>query len=267
MAGFGGAISTGSEGASTSTSSSDQRFVAGGDAALAALIQQLLGGGTVEQRQQRADRQGEVGAVRQQRADYSKEAAFGDAQGAMAQQLRLAMEKVLPSLVRSAEGAGTSQNSMRALLLQDAAAKSAESASALGLQAAKDYGAISGNLSSVLEALTRPNDQQTTDLLKALEISKLSSSSSASTGSSSSNGGGSYSSGAPRVGASVDWSHLMDSHLPPAPSQNNLWANDQGASGGNDGVGRQFIGEPVYSASSLVGKSGYAAGGWKDYAF
>lgn len=142
-------------------------------AALNGLIQQLLGGGTQAQAQDRANRLSEIDAVRALRGDYTKEAAFGDAQGAMAQQMRATLEKLLPSIVRAAEGAGTSQNSMRALMLQDAASKAAESASALGLKAAVDYGGLSGNYSQVLEALTRAQQDPVMEaLLSALGISK-----------------------------------------------------------------------------------------------
>lgn len=151
---------------------SGSQFFAGGEEALATLIAQLLAGGTPEQKTEQTNRQQEVQSVRGQRAGYTKEAAFADAQGAQAQQSRLVMEKLIPSIIAAASGAGSSKGSMRALLTQDAANKAAESAAALGLKASVDYGNISGGMNQVLEALTRQGNPITDSLLKALEISK-----------------------------------------------------------------------------------------------
>jgi hypothetical protein len=140
--------------------------------ALQDLIAQLGGGGTQAQAEDRARRQQEADIISALRSGYSKDAAFADAQGAMAQQTRGVTEKLVPSITRAAEGAGTSANSMRALLLQDAAARAGESASALGLKAATDYGNTAVNYSSILERLLQPNDQVTNDLLQALNIAK-----------------------------------------------------------------------------------------------
>src|SRR5574337_153288 len=142
-------------------------------AALNGLISQLLGGGTPAQAQDRAARLQEIQNVQALRGGYSKEQAFADAQGAMNQQLRASLEKLLPSIVRAAEGAGTSQNSMRALMLQEAAQQAADSAAGLGLKAAVDYGGLSGNFSQVLEKLTQvQQDPVTQALLEALGIAK-----------------------------------------------------------------------------------------------
>jgi len=157
---------------SSTTNTTTRNMSKQNEAALNLLIQQLMGGGTQQMAEDRARRLQEVGAVQNQRADYSKGAAFADAQGAMAQQMRLAMEKLLPSIVRSAEGAGTSQNSLRALLTQQAASQAAEASSALGLKAATDYGGISTNLSSILERLTQQNDPVTSALVNALNVAK-----------------------------------------------------------------------------------------------
>lgn len=141
-------------------------------AALQGLIAQLLGGGTQNQAQDRAKRMQEVSAVQNLRNAYSKNAAFADAQGAMNQILRQAMEQAMPSLVRAAEGSGTSANSMRALLTQDALTRASEAAAARGLQAATDYGTVGANYSSVLERLTQPNNSVEEALLNALNIAK-----------------------------------------------------------------------------------------------
>ncbi len=126
--------------------------------ALSVLLQELLNGGTQQMQQQQAQRQGEVNQVSAQRARYTPEAAFADAQGLMAQILRQAMEKNVSTITRAAEGAGTSANSMRALLTQDALTRGAEASASAGLQAAQGYGQIGANLSGILESLTRPDN-------------------------------------------------------------------------------------------------------------
>lgn len=159
---------SGSKSGTTSTQNMDPSSLA----ALQALIAQLLGGGTEQMAQEQARRLQEIQAVQAIRGDYSKGAAFADAQGAMNQFLRQAMEQAMPSLVRAAEGAGTSANSMRALLTQDTLTRAAEGAAALGLKAATDYGSLGANYSSVLEQLTRPDNSQVNALLGALNIAK-----------------------------------------------------------------------------------------------
>lgn len=201
-------------------SSSGTNFAAGGQDVLRTLLQQLLGGGTAEQRAERAARLEEINAVRQQRGDYTKEAAFIDAEAVSARESRLALEKLVPSLTRAAEGAGTSASSMRALLLQDAAAKAAESAAALGLQTATNYGNISASLSGVLANLTQPNNPVTQALLDAISLSKgQTSTSSGDSKTSSNNSGGGMVAG--QVGLSpsqTGWAGTgINSFTPSAP--------------------------------------------------
>lgn len=141
-------------------------------AALELLIAQLMGGGTQDMANQEAIRQTEINRTRAQQASYSKDAAFADAQGAMAAQLVAALQKTLPTITRGAEAAGTSQNSMRALLAQDAAGQAAEGAATLGLNAATQYGQISSALAGVLADMTQPNNAATKALLDALNIAK-----------------------------------------------------------------------------------------------
>jgi hypothetical protein len=176
-------------GNSGSTSQSSTNFSAGGEAALAALIQQLLNGGTTEQKQNRTQRNEEIASVRGIRNDYSKADAMNDANLVIRKQQREALEELLPSLVRSAEGAGTSKNAMRALMVQQAATQAAESAAALGLKASVDYGNISANLSGVLENLTKSDNPVTNALLSAINLSKGQSSSSQTTTGNNSSGG------------------------------------------------------------------------------
>lgn len=160
-------------------------------AALQTLIAQLMGGGTQQQANDQAARKSEINKVGAQRAEYSKEAAFADAQGLIAQTMQQALQTLVPSISRAAEGAGTSQSSIRALLLQDAAQKAAQSASVAGLGAAQGYGQIATSLSGVLEALTRPDNSVSNALLNALGIAKGAVTNSTTSGSSTTNTTGS----------------------------------------------------------------------------
>lgn len=141
-------------------------------AALNQLIQALMGGGTADMKKQRAVRDNERQTVGNMREGYSKGAAFTDAQGLIAQQMRRALEQMLPSISRAAEDAGSSGGALRALLMQDAADKASESSSALGVKTAVDYGNISSNLSQVLERLTTPDNSVTQALIGALGVAK-----------------------------------------------------------------------------------------------
>lgn len=149
---------------------------------LAAIIKQLRG--SVDQYNATlAERQKEIGAVRGQRADYSKEAAFEDAQGAVNAALRQALEKQMTEINRASAGAGASAGSMRALLSQQAARDAAELAATLGIKTATDYGGVAMNASSVLEALTRPDAAGMDALIRALALTKTPSSGSSSSNS------------------------------------------------------------------------------------
>jgi hypothetical protein len=167
---------SGASGASGSSSSSNTVSSRSMDPAMLAVLKTLVAelqtGGSQYLQTLKGLRLGEVGAVQNQRQDYSKEAAFTDAQGAMAAQLRDAMESSSASLVKAAEGSGTSGSAMRALLLQNAQQNAADSAATLGLQAATNYGQLASNMSGILESLTRPNDPTTEYLLNALNIAK-----------------------------------------------------------------------------------------------
>jgi len=137
-------------------------------------IKQTAGGGTAEQRRQREERNTEIARTRALGGDYSKSAAFTDAAGLMAEQLRKSLEANMPAISKSIQGAGTSASSMQGLLSQKLATESAQAASALGAEQAKAYGNISANLQSVLEALTRIDPSIETNLLKALELTRTS---------------------------------------------------------------------------------------------
>jgi len=154
------------------SSSTVQNMTGSSLAALELLIQQMLGGGTQEQAVSRAQRQQEIQRNQAQAAGYTRETAFSDAQGLMAQTMRQTLEKLLPSITRGSEGAGTSQGSMRALLTQKAAENAAEAASAQGLQAAVNYGQVNAGFGGILERLTQPDNSNTNALLQALQIAR-----------------------------------------------------------------------------------------------
>lgn len=142
-------------------------------AALDSLIRQLAAGGTPEMRAAARAREIEQTNISGLRSQFSKEAAFGDAQGAISQQMRRALESMLPSINRAAEDAGSSGGALRALLLQDAANKAAESSSVLGLQTATNYGGIATNLSQVMASLLAQGDNVATEaLVQALNVAK-----------------------------------------------------------------------------------------------
>lgn len=181
----------------TSKQTTQTTFDPAAKAILTSLLAQLAGGGTGAQQGDRAARTSTINTAQQGLADYSKTAAFADAQGAMTANFNAILAQLLPQLVRQAEGSGTSQNSMRALMTQDAAKKAAESSATLGLKAAADYGGISTNIASVLERLTSGTDPVQAALIQALALGKGQTTTSSSTGYSAPSGGGTASYSAP----------------------------------------------------------------------
>jgi len=120
-----------------------------------------------------ADRDLEIQRNRTQQGEYSKAAAFTDAQALMDKALQDALERELPQITAASEGAGTSKGSMRALLTQRAAERGATEGAALGSQLSTAYGGLSNQLASTLELLTRsdPNSPEAM-LLQAILGSK-----------------------------------------------------------------------------------------------
>ena len=163
------------------------------------LIKQLAGGGTDQQRATNQERQQTIQDTRATAQDYSKDKAFSDAKDLITQSLQSSMEKQMPAISKSIQGAGTSSSSMQGLLSQKLATDASTAAGALGAEQAKAYGGISANLASVLERLTQNDSTTETSLVNALALlrntvsSSNSVSSSVSSGVSSSNssGGGS----------------------------------------------------------------------------
>ena len=163
------------------------------------LIKQLAGGGTDQQRATNQERQQTIQDTRATAQDYTKDKAFTDAKDLITQSLQTSMEKQMPAISKSIQGAGTSSSSMQGLLSQKLATDASTAAGALGAEQAKAYGNISANLASVLERLTQNDSTTENSLINALALlrnttsSSESSSSSVSSGSSnqSSSGGGS----------------------------------------------------------------------------
>lgn len=141
-------------------------------AALDKLIKQLEGGGTDNMLQDRAARLKAIQDAQYQQQGYSKAAAMSDARGAMDAETARALNQILPSITRSAEGAGTSKNSMRALMTQNAASNAAQGAATIGIKAAADYGQVSNGISAILAQLVAMKDPAADALLAALNISK-----------------------------------------------------------------------------------------------
>ena len=150
-------------------------------ALLNSFITQLMGGGTPDMRAATAARTQERGTVINLRNNFSKDQAFIDAAGLMNQQTRRTMEKLLPTISRAAEDAGSSGGALRALLMQDAANKAAESASALGAQQATQYGQIQVGFSQIMENLTRADPALAQTIVGALNVAKGSTSTSTTT--------------------------------------------------------------------------------------
>ena len=143
-----------------------------GRQALDSLLAQLAAGGTPAQRAIQEDILRTIQQTEAQRAEYSKSAAFADAEGLMQQQLRQALEATLPSILLAGEAAGTSGSAISALLAQDLTARASEGAAAQGLNAAVDYGNISNQLLQTQAELVNREDPALQALQDALAIDR-----------------------------------------------------------------------------------------------
>lgn len=162
------------ESGSTSSFSSDvtSNFTPENEKILGTLITQLMGGGTKQQKKQTGERDAVTELVRNLLGEFSKQKAFEDAKGLMALNMQNSMQKNMPAIQKSIEGAGTSAASMQSLLSQNLVNDSALAASALGAEQAKAYAGTTTNLASLLEALTRSDNSVLTALTSALDLSK-----------------------------------------------------------------------------------------------
>lgn len=223
--------------------------------ALSILISQLQRGETPGQKQQ-GERNNEITRTRELSRDYSKGAAFLDAENAVNQALRKSMEANMPAITKAIQGAGTSSSSMQGLLAQRLATESAQAAGALGAKQAVDYGNISANLQGVLEALTRTNDPGTEALLKAIGLLKVdrSTSSQQSTQSQSSSGGGGGGTYIANTGSSGSYSSSGDNQVFRLEGTGNAASYSSGNSGSYYGGGW----------GDYTGSSGYTGAGSYD---
>jgi hypothetical protein len=157
---------------SSFTSDVTSNFTPENEKILGTLITQLMGGGTKQQKKQTRERDAVTELVRNLLGEFSKQKAFEDAKGLMALNMQNSMQKNMPAIQKSIEGAGTSASSMQSLLSQNLVADSALAASALGAEQAKAYAGTTTNLASLLEALTRSDNSVLTALTNALGLSK-----------------------------------------------------------------------------------------------
>lgn len=128
-------------------------------------------GGTITQQANQAARQEIVNRLVQSSEDYSKEAAFTDAQALIQQVQRTVLEQTIPSITRAAEGAGTSQSAVRGLFINDAASRAAEAAGVAGLGAAAQYGQIANQSAGILGDITS-KDPVVDSLIQLLNVAK-----------------------------------------------------------------------------------------------
>ena len=167
---------TSSRTGSTSSNTRDVMHTTNMDAASLAALRSLIGalqsGGTQEQRASSAKRNQITSLTEQLLGQVSPDQAFTDAKGLMALNLQQALEKNMPAIQRSIEGAGTSASSQQGLLAQQLARDSSLAAAALGADQAKSYANNRVGFANTLEALTRPNNEVTNALINALQIAK-----------------------------------------------------------------------------------------------
>ena len=89
---------------------------------------------------------------------YSRENAVSDSTNAVTAAIAAALQEVMPGITKASEGAGSSQNSMRALLTQDAATQAGDKSAIAQLQQLVQYGQIQSQLEQVIGSLVKPGD-------------------------------------------------------------------------------------------------------------
>ena len=141
-------------------------------------LTQAMNGGDAAYQAQVAKRNEAINTTNQLMQQYTKDAAFSDAAALMKLNLQQSMEKQMPAIAKSVQGAGTSSSSMQSLLAQKLANDSALAAGALGAEQASKYGNISAALGGVLNNLTAI-DPTLSNLVASLISSGKSSTSSA----------------------------------------------------------------------------------------
>lgn len=114
----------------------------------------------------------EIAAGRTTREGYSKANAIADSNAFTDRAMREMLEKTMPGINAAIEGSGTSGGAVAGLLQNDAAARAAENAAALSVQAATEYGKISNDASQVLAGLVTQAPAAASMLLQALGVAK-----------------------------------------------------------------------------------------------
>ena len=114
----------------------------------------------------------EIAANRTGREGYSKANAVADSNAFTDRAMREMLEKVMPGINAAVEGSGTSGGAVSGLLKNDAAARAAENAATLSVQAAVEYGKISNDASQVIAGLVSQAPAATKMLLEALGVAK-----------------------------------------------------------------------------------------------
>ena len=140
--------------------------------ALESLVAQLSRGGTVGQRTSQMQTAQHNTMIQNLLQQFSKGAAFRDAEALSQREHRALMERMAPQIARQSEAAGASAGSMRGLLLNDAAQRTQESAAALGAQQAGQYGNLQAQFASLLRDPTQISDPVTSQLIQALGLAR-----------------------------------------------------------------------------------------------
>ena len=144
------------------------RPTSGSSTSLNSLISYLFG--QVRNPSANPDRGSTIDQQQQTQADYGKDDAFNDAQALMDKAIGDVMAERMPGLTMSAEGAGASASSMRALLMGNIMNEAATEASALGARQAVEYGNINNQAGAVLEQLTRTDPAALNALVDAMRL-------------------------------------------------------------------------------------------------
>lgn len=132
----------------------------------------ITAGGTKETMQASKDIQNEIATVRSARDGYSKQNAIKDSSAFIDKASRELMDKTMPILTGAIEASGTSGGAVAGLIQNDAVARAAENAAALGVNAAVEYGKISNDQSQVLANLIEKSPVALNALMSALGIAK-----------------------------------------------------------------------------------------------
>jgi hypothetical protein len=256
--------SGGSTGRSTSTSTStgrgygynfgDSESFQGIDdpealSVLKAAIKQFAAGGDAASREQRARRLAELDRVAKTYGDFSKEAAGADAAGAVAAQMREAMERNMPAVQKATQGAGTSAASAAALYSNDIAARGAEAAARVAADQMAKYGSISAGLAQTLEAFTRMDNSNNQNLLEALGLMRVG----RSTSTSRAENWSSQDSSSNSTSTQDSWNRSSGESWgpPPTPQQIGGSAGGSTRSGSSGGAGAPLISGSRYAGGGM----------------